>query len=99
MARPNVFDDPVVAVVKQSGSEGITADEIWTQLPSDVTGAYEFRGLANSLLRLVTQGKLARRFEYYTPPERDFPVRRYRYWFPNMLPIKFYKDEYVQSGT
>ena len=98
MPRPNTFDDPVIEIVKKSTLTGITMPEVWTQLPSDITGAFEVRGLANALLRLVTNGKLARRFEYYYPENRDFPVRRYRYWLPNLLPIEFYKDPNVQQG-
>jgi len=93
VARTNLLNDPVFAIVDGFGSTGATASDVWANLPQDLREERTYRGMAHALLALTELGKLARRFEY-EQTEQGGVYRRLRYWSPKNAPIVG-----VQSGT
>lgn len=82
--RPNLFDPIILGFLRNRGGEGATLTEIADEVEELQEGTLSTRGLNYAALRLMREGKLARRYEFVG--RGTGIIRLYRYWLVTAAP-------------
>lgn len=82
MAAPNIFDQPMTEILRNRGTEGITA----TDLLLAVQGVGTRTGAQFAIKRMWDQGLIERRFEWTFWETGKPRARVYRYWLAEFAP-------------
>ena len=82
--RPNVFDPLILGFLRNRGGQGATLTEIADESEELQEGTLSTRGLNYAALRLMREGKVARRYEFVG--RGTGIIRLYRYWTKEAAP-------------
>lgn len=82
--RPNLFDPLILGFLRNRGGQGATLGEIAEEAEELQAGTLSTRGLNYAALRLIRDGKVARRYEFVG--RGTGIIRQYRYWTPEAAP-------------
>jgi hypothetical protein len=82
--RPNLFDPLILGFLRNRGGEGATLADIAEESEELQKGTLSPRGLNYAALRLIREGRVARRYEFVG--RGTGIIRQYRYWTKEAAP-------------